>query len=92
LNQVELSIYRNNEKFDYEQFKSKFSDLIKGLSYPMNKLLEFTRPFTKKDTIGIFPKGKNILNELELIKEKLNYELHDSLTSEEGKILITFYK
>ena len=70
----------------------KFDIITSRAFAPLNKLLEITQPFAKKDTIGIFPKGKNILNELDLIKEKLDYELHQSLTSVEGNILITHYK
>lgn len=70
----------------------KFDVITSRAFAPVDKLLDFTKKFARENTLGIFPKGKNILKELELIKDKLNYELFQSITSPEGKILITYYK
>lgn len=57
---------------------------------PLDKLLKITQPFLGKDSKAIFPKGKNLLNELNLIKDKNNfdYKIYPSLTSDEGNILV----
>jgi 16S rRNA (guanine527-N7)-methyltransferase len=64
-------------------------DLITSRAFaPLQKLLEITKPFVSANTIAIFPKGKNITNELNLVKTKLDYKILPSLTSSEGNILI----
>ena len=57
---------------------------------PLDKLLKITQPFLGKNSKAIFPKGKNLLNELNLIKDKNNfdYKIYPSLTSDEGNILV----
>lgn len=66
----------------------KFDIITSRAFAPLNKLLEFTKPFSTSKTIGIFPKGKNITKELAQIKDKLDYKIEKSLTSDEGNILI----
>ncbi len=72
------------EKLDPIKF-----DIITSRAFaPLDKLLKTTQPFAKKNTTYIFPKGKNLTNELKLIKNKLDYKIYPSLTSLEGNILI----
>jgi 16S rRNA (guanine527-N7)-methyltransferase len=93
---LELAKQFSNNKIIIHQ--SKIEDL-KNLKYdvitsralsPLDKLLKQIKPFIKDNSIGIFPKGKNLKNELNLIldKDNLSFKMHDSLTSDEGNILI----
>jgi len=68
----------------------KFDIITSRAFAPLDKIIKTTQPFLKKDTMAILPKGKNIVNELQLIKKynKINYEIQPSLTSKEGNILI----
>ncbi len=66
----------------------KFDIITSRAFAPLNKLLEITKPFAKEDTVRIFLKGKNVLKELEQIRENMSYQIVKSLTSEEGNILI----
>lgn len=56
----------------------------------LNELLEYTFRFTTPKTICIFPKGRRYAEEIEEAKKhwKFDCQLHDSITSDEGKILV----
>lgn len=56
---------------------------------PLDKLLNYSTKFLKKDGFCLFLKGKNLKQELELAKKQFsfNYELYPSLTSQEGNII-----
>ena len=74
-----------------ENIKNIKFDIITSRAFaPLDKILKITKPFLKKNTIAILPKGKNIINELNLInnENKIQYKIHPSLTSKEGNILI----
>ncbi len=74
-----------------EDIKNVKFDIITSRAFaPLDKILKITKPFLKKNTMAILPKGKNIINELNLInnENKIQYKIHPSLTSKEGNILI----
>ena len=68
----------------------KFDIIFSRALANLNKLLFMVKPFLKKNTRCIFLKGKKVFDELEEAKKYHNfeYELFDSKTSDEGKILV----
>jgi len=72
---------------------------IRGLTFdittsrafaPLDKLIATVKPFLKPDGYGIFLKGKNFENEINLAKKhnKFHHTAHPSLTSQESKVLV----
>jgi len=57
---------------------------------PLEKLIPLLFPFVGKKTYLLLPKGKNALEEISSLKKgwHVEIELHKSLTSEEGVILL----
>ena len=56
---------------------------------PLDQLLIHSKKFLKKDGFCLFLKGKNLNSEIELAKKsfQFDYDLHPSLTSQEGNII-----
>ncbi len=56
---------------------------------PLPKLLELSQPFLQKNTIGLFPKGKNWQEELTNAEKtwNMNISVHQSATEKEARIL-----
>lgn len=56
----------------------------------LNELLQYTYRFTTPQTVCIFPKGRRYAEEIAEAKKYWNFDcqIHDSLTSLEGKILV----
>ena len=74
-----------------ENIKNRKFDVITSRAMTsLTNLLNYTIAFCKKDTICIFPKGKNYETELEEAKKqwKFDCKIETSEFSEEGKILI----
>lgn len=69
-----------NEKFDIITSRALAS---------LDKLLSYSQKFLSETGFAIFLKGKNLKNELIEAQKKFdfNYELFDSLTSQESKII-----
>lgn len=72
---------------------------IRGLTFdiatsrafaPLDKLIATVKPFLKPNGYGIFLKGKNFENEINLAKKhnKFHHTAHPSLTSQESKVLV----
>jgi len=59
---------------------------------PLDSLLDYSQKFLKKDGYCLFLKGKNLSQEIELAKQKFQFEheLHPSLTSSESNIIKVF--
>jgi 16S rRNA (guanine527-N7)-methyltransferase len=57
---------------------------------PLDRLIETVKPFLKPDGCGIFLKGKSFEDEINLAKQhnKFKYTAHQSLTSQESKVLL----
>jgi 16S rRNA (guanine527-N7)-methyltransferase len=68
----------------------KFDVITSRAFAPLPKLLEITQPFLKQTSRAILPKGKNLQNELDIIKDqkKFDFKIYSSLTSKEGNILV----
>jgi 16S rRNA (guanine527-N7)-methyltransferase len=68
----------------------KFDLIISRAFAPMDRLLTTIKPFAKKETIGIFLKGKNLTQELVVAKKlhQFTYETYPSITSEESAVII----
>lgn len=82
---------------DISTFKDKTFDIITSRALGnLNLLLNFSLNLNKESTKCIFLKGKKVFEELEEAKKfwNIDYELINSLTSNEGKILkiSSFYK
>jgi 16S rRNA (guanine527-N7)-methyltransferase len=74
-----------------EEIKDLSFDIAVSRAFaPLDKLIQITKPFLKKDGIGIFPKGKNFENEINLAKarNKFQHVAHPSLTSEQSRIIV----
>ena len=56
----------------------------------LDELLQYASHFAKKETLCIFPKGKKYAEEISEANKhwRFDCEVHDSITSDEGKILI----
>jgi 16S rRNA (guanine527-N7)-methyltransferase len=86
----------NNDIIVHQEIAQKINppikfDIITSRAFaPLNNLLEIINPFLKEDSFAILPKGKNIKKEIDVVNNNSNmdYELHPSLTSSEGNILI----
>ena len=81
-------IVRNENLYNV---KDKTFDIIVSRALAnINLLLEFSQNLSNKNTKLIFLKGKKIYEEIDEAKKywKFNYELIDSITSSEGKIII----
>jgi 16S rRNA (guanine527-N7)-methyltransferase len=59
---------------------------------PLDQLLDYSQKFLKTDGYCLFLKGKNLPQEIELAKQKFQFEheLHPSLTSSESNIIKVF--
>ena len=70
----------------------EFDCIISRALAPLDKLLEYTKKFLKKDGYCLFLKGKNLEKEIELAKKtfQFEYELHQSLTSSESNVIKIF--
>ena len=76
---------------DMNIVKDKTFDIIVSRALAnINLLLEFSQNLSNQNTKLIFLKGKKIYEEIDEAKKywKFNYELIDSITSSEGKIII----
>jgi 16S rRNA (guanine527-N7)-methyltransferase len=74
-----------------EEIKGLSFDIITSRAFsPLNELIQIVKPFFKPSSVGIFLKGKNFENEINLAKKsnKFNYLAHPSLTSQESKVLV----
>ena len=78
----------NKNIFDVKDIK--FDIIVSRALAPLDELLKMIYPFFKKDSKCIFLKGKKINEEIILAQKKFNfeYELFDSETSNEGKVVI----
>lgn len=83
-NKIEI-INKNIFEVKNRSFDIIFSRALANL----NDLLGMVNPFLKGDSVCYFLKGKKINEELKIAKNNFNfgYEMTDSLTSEEGKII-----
>jgi 16S rRNA (guanine527-N7)-methyltransferase len=70
----------------------KFDSILSRAFAPLNKLLDYTIKFLKKDGYCLFLKGKNLDLEIENAKKQFQfeYQLHPSLTSKESNIIKIF--
>jgi len=74
-----------------EEIKNRKYDVITSRAMTsLEKLLSYAKPFCKKETVCIFPKGKNYAEELAEAHKKWQFEcrIEASEQSSEGKILI----
>lgn len=74
-----------------EEIKNLSFDILTSRAFaPLVDLIPIIKPFLKKDGHGIFLKGKNFENEINLAKKnnKFDYNIHSSLSSKEGRVLI----
>ncbi len=74
-----------------EEIKNLTFDITTSRAFaPLNDLLTFVKPFLKKDSYGIFLKGKSFENEINLAKKhnKFHHTAHPSLTSSESRVLV----
>ncbi|MDR3290468.1 MAG: 16S rRNA (guanine(527)-N(7))-methyltransferase RsmG [Rickettsiales bacterium] len=81
-------VVQNVNLYDY---KDNTFDIITSRALgSLNMLLELSKNLKKNDSELIFLKGKKVYEEIEdaKTKHKFEYKLHDSETSEEGKIII----
>jgi 16S rRNA (guanine527-N7)-methyltransferase len=67
----------------------EFDCVVSRALASLDKLLEYSLKFLKKDGYCLFLKGKNLSQEIELAKKtfQFEYELHPSLTSQESNII-----
>lgn len=67
----------------------EFDCIVSRALASLDKLLEYSIKFLKKDGYCLFLKGKNLSQEIELAKKtfQFEYELHPSLTSQESNII-----
>ncbi|HSQ97611.1 MAG TPA: 16S rRNA (guanine(527)-N(7))-methyltransferase RsmG [Rickettsiales bacterium] len=85
------------QNVDISIFKDKTFDIITSRALGnLNLLLNFSLNLKKDNTKCIFLKGKKVFEELDEAKKiwNIDYELIDSITSNEGKIvkISSFYK
>ena len=74
-----------------ENLKKTTADIITSRAMcKLTDLLGYAYPFTNKNTIMIFPKGKTFQTEIEEAKKKwkFNCQIETNETNDEGKILI----
>ncbi len=74
-----------------EEIKNLSFDIATSRAFsPLNDLIPIVKPFFKPTSIGIFLKGKNVENEINLAKKtnKFHHTAHPSLTSGESKVLV----
>ena len=74
-----------------ENLKEKTFDVITARAViALKDLLKYTQPLFRKNTLCIFPKGKNHMVEIEEAKKEwfFNYEIVPSQTSDESVILL----
>jgi 16S rRNA (guanine527-N7)-methyltransferase len=74
-----------------EEIKDLSFDITTSRAFsPLNELIPIVKPFFKSSSTGIFLKGKNFENEINLAKKsnKFHYTAHPSLTSQESKVLV----
>ncbi len=69
--------------------KIEFDCVVSRALAPLDKLLNYSGKFLKKDGYCLFLKGKNLSQEIELAKKsfEFEYETSPSLTSQESKII-----
>ena len=67
----------------------EFDSILSRALAPLDKLLDYSVKFLKKDGYCLFLKGKNLEKEIVVAKNKFkfDYELHPSLTSSESNII-----
>ncbi len=67
----------------------EFDSILSRALAPLDKLLDYSIKFLKKDGYCLFLKGKNLEKEIAVAKNKFkfDYELHPSLTSSESNII-----
>lgn len=67
----------------------EFDSILSRALAPLDKLLDYSVKFLKKDGYCLFLKGKNLEKEIAVAKNKFkfDYELHPSLTSSESNII-----
>jgi 16S rRNA (guanine527-N7)-methyltransferase len=70
----------------------EFDCILSRAFAPLNKLLDYTAKFLKKDGYCLFLKGKNLEQEITSAKENFHfeYQLHPSLTSKESNVIKVF--
>lgn len=74
-----------------EEIKDLSFDIATSRAFlPLNELIPIVKPFFKTSSVGIFLKGKNFENEINLAKKtnKFHHTAHPSLTSGESKVLV----
>jgi 16S rRNA (guanine527-N7)-methyltransferase len=74
-----------------ENVKEKTFDVITARAViALKDLLKYAQPLFRKNTVCIFPKGKNYIKELEEAKKDwlFTYEVMSSVTSEESVVLL----
>ncbi len=77
-------------QFKLEELAAQEFDCITSRALaPLDQLLIHSKKFLKKDGFCLFLKGKNLNSEIELAKKsfQFDYDLHPSLTSQEGNII-----
>lgn len=81
-------IVRNENLYNVKD--KTFNIIVSRALANINLLLEFSQNLSNQNTKLIFLKGKKIYEEINEAKKywKFNYELIDSITSSEGKIII----
>ncbi len=74
-----------------EKIKVEKADVITSRAMTsLNELLAYAYPFCKKETLCIFPKGKKYAEEIKEAQKnwKFDCQIKDSVTSNEGRILL----
>ena len=73
--------------------KQKYDVITSRAMTSLNDLLKYAYPFCHKQTVCIFPKGKNYSSELAEAHKTWNFkcDIKQSKVSDEGKILIITY-
>lgn len=74
-----------------EQIKNRKFDVVTSRAMTsLIDLLDYAYPFLNKKGVCVFPKGKSWNEEVNIAKNKwnFNFEVFDSKTSEEGKIIL----
>ncbi len=70
----------------------QFDCIVSRALAPLDQLLDYSQKFLKKDGYCLFLKGKNLPQEIELAKQKFEFEheLHPSLTSSDSNVIKVF--
>lgn len=80
----------NGNIYDIKNFK--FDIIFSRALASLDKLLAMVKPFLKQNSRCYFLKGKKVIEEINEARRNFNfrYNLSDSLTSEEGKVVGIF--